>query len=127
MNTRESPPPVAAGEAGGKGIAQGDFRTITIEYVRHGLALVPLARGKKGPHGRGWQHEESAIRDEERAARLEGCNVGLAHRWSGTCAIDVDDYPQAEAWLADRGIDLRALLAADDAVNRPDFSGDRCG
>jgi putative DNA primase/helicase len=43
-------------------------------------------------------------------------NAGLMHAFSGTCAIDIDDLDAARAWLAERGIDLLALLDADDAV-----------
>jgi putative DNA primase/helicase len=31
-------------------------------------------------------------------------------------ALDIDDLPQAKAWLAERGVDLDGLMAADDAV-----------
>ena len=84
--------------------------------MRSGLALIPIPRGLKGPRANGWQHEINAIRSEERAEKLDGCNIGLAHRWCGTCAVDVDDYQQARKWLTARGIDLQALLLADDAV-----------
>lgn len=85
-------------------------------YARAGLALIPIPRGRKGPQEAGWQHEDRAIRDEARAAALVGCNIGLAHRWCGTCAVDVDDFAKADAWLAARGINLQALLLADGAV-----------
>lgn len=117
MQTRESPPPVAAGTAGVESTAlHANLRMNPAEYVRSGLALIPIPRGFKGPRVNGWQHEENAIRSEEHAAKLNGGNIGLAHRWCGTCAVDVDDYTQAHAWLAARGIDLQALLLADDAV-----------
>lgn len=90
--------------------------TNPVEYVAAGFALVPVARGKKYPTARDWQLEANAIRTEERAATLAGCNIGLAHRWSGTCAIDVDKYQEANAWLTERGIDLQSHLIADDAV-----------
>ncbi len=86
------------------------------DYVRAGLALVPIPLGQKGPRARSWNREENAIRNETAAAQLNGCNIGLAHRWSGTCAIDVDRYDVAEPWLREHEIDLRALLDAPDAV-----------
>lgn len=89
-----------------------------VEYVRAGLALVRIPFGQKGDEGMelAWNTEPKAIRTDAEAARLNGSNVGLAHRWSDTCAVDVDDYATADAWLKARGIDLDALLAAEDAV-----------
>jgi putative DNA primase/helicase len=80
--------------------------------------LIPIPSGSKGRGlKRGWNLEENAIRTEEQAARLNGCNLGLAHRWCGTCAVDVDDDRLAGPWLIkEHGIDLQALLAAPDAV-----------
>jgi hypothetical protein len=43
-------------------------------------------------------------------------SAGLAHAYSGTCAIDVDDIPRAQEWLAERGVDLINLFNAPDAV-----------
>ncbi len=87
-----------------------------VDYVRAGLALVPIPRGSKGPTLAGWQTEQGAIRNEAAAAKLNGGNVGLAHRWSGTCCLDVDNFEQASAWLQERNIGLVALLMAEDAV-----------
>lgn len=85
-------------------------------YVEAGLALVPIPRGSKGPTLAGWQTQQAAIRDTTAAAKLNGGNIGLAHRWCGTCCLDVDDYERASAWLQERGVDLAALLSAEDAV-----------
>lgn len=90
--------------------------SIAVEYVRAGLALVPIPLGKKGPITRGWNREENAVRTEGAAAKLNGGNIGLAHRWSGTGALDVDNGNLAVPWLDARGVDVRALLAAADAV-----------
>jgi hypothetical protein len=87
-----------------------------INYVRAGFALVPIPLGSKGPRTKNWNLEESAVRDEARAEQLNDCNIGLAHRWSGTCAVDVDDFQRADPWFAAHGIDLQALLDTDDAV-----------
>ena len=43
-------------------------------------------------------------------------SAGLAHAYSQTCAIDIDDYDRAQEWLAERGVDLEALFNAPDAV-----------
>lgn len=84
--------------------------------MRAGFALVPIPLGFKGPRNKNWNVEESPIRDEDQAAQLVDCNIGLAHRWSGTCAVDVDDLQRADTWFAAHGVDLQALLDADDAV-----------
>lgn len=91
---------------------------IPAEYVAHGWALVPFARGLKGPEGpgyTGWNTRTRCVTDVARAAALTE-QVGLAHAYSGTCALDVDDLNGATAWLAAQGIVLQKLLAADDAV-----------
>lgn len=62
---------------------------LPVEYVRAGLALIPIPRGMKGPRNPGWQLEENAVRTEEQAVLLDGGNIGLAHRWCGTCAVDL--------------------------------------
>lgn len=89
--------------------------TTAVDYVRAGWALCDIPRGRKGPAAPGWQRRERAITTPEQAASLRE-NVGLCHAWSGTCAIDVDHYDVAKRWLAERGIDLDALIAAPDSV-----------
>ena len=91
--------------------------SILAEYVAHGWAIVPIPPGTKGPNGSGWNLRENCITTPEAAAKLNGgSNAGLAHAFSGTCALDVDQYEHARDWLAAKGIDLDGLLAADDAV-----------
>lgn len=90
-------------------------------YLGAGITLVSIPHGKKGPTDKGWNQPENVIRTPEQAAAcLNGkCNIGLAHAYcapSPTCAIDVDAMPKARPWLAARGIDIDALLAAPDAV-----------
>ena len=80
-----------------------------------GMALVSIPTGLKSPKGVdaiGWDTEARAIRDEFKAAKINGSNLGIAHRWCGTCALDVDDYTIAEPWLQGYGIDLPALLSS---------------
>lgn len=85
------------------------------DYVRHGWALIDIPRGQKGPRAHGWNTRERAITDPEIAECLDG-NVGLAHGFSKSCAVDIDDIDTVAAFLAERGIDLYELLAAPDAV-----------
>lgn len=87
-----------------------------VDYVRAGLALVPIPAGTKGPRTTGWNTEAAAIRSEDQAAAIASPGVGLAHRWCRTCAIDIDDVQLADTWLAAHGINLTELLSADDAV-----------
>ena len=88
------------------------------EYVEHGYALVSIPYGEKGPKGKGWNTRENAIRDIDGATQING-NVGLAHLYCSpyaTAALDIDDFGLASTYLANKGIDLQALLDAPDAV-----------
>ena len=90
-----------------------------IAYVEAGLALVPIPRGLKGPLVNGWNHRDHCIIDLESARQLRAGNIGLAHAYSTpqpTCAIDIDDFEQAQATQDRHGIDFAALLMRDDSV-----------
>jgi hypothetical protein len=85
------------------------------DYVAAGLRLVPLEAGTKKALGLGWNRVEAAISDQAAVGpHLRG--VGLAHAWSGTCALDVDHFEMAQSWLAGAGVDLSDLLESDDGV-----------
>jgi hypothetical protein len=84
------------------------------EYAAHGWKLVPFPTGRKGPDWSGWSLKENCVTDPATASGCE--SIGLAHAYSGTCSIDIDDVNAAAAWLADRGIDLMELLDAPDVV-----------
>lgn len=90
-------------------------RPMLAEYARHGWALVPIPAGRKGPTTPKWNTRELCITEPEVAEWLDG-NVGLAHAYSGTCALDIDDLARATPWLAERGINLHELLTASDSV-----------
>ena len=97
-----------------------------VAYAQNGWALVPIPKGKKGPITPGWNRLENVITDPEVAAAHTG-NIGIAHAYctpNPTVALDIDDMALAHAWLLERGVDLDALLGADDAVQivsgRPD-------
>jgi hypothetical protein len=87
------------------------------DYVEHGLALVAIPRGSKGPVTPGWNLPENAITTVEGVARITG-NVGLLHLSCSppTGCIDVDDYAAAKPLLAKANIDIDLLLDAPDAV-----------
>lgn len=84
------------------------------QYVENGWALCPLQPGSKRPKGRAWNAQENALTKRGEVEYLHG--AGLLHRYSGTCALDIDDWPRAEAWLAERGVSLSDLYSAPDAV-----------
>ncbi len=89
--------------------------TQAAEYVRHSLAVCAIPLGRKGPTGKGWNSLENAITSPTAAATLTG-NIGLLHAWSGTMALDVDDWAAASEWLLARGVNLGQLFAAPDRV-----------
>lgn len=92
-----------------------DLRIAAVEYVAHGWHLVPLPAGRKGPSNPGWQRKEYTVSSVERASVLTG-GIGLAHAYSGTCALDIDSWDDAKAWLQERGVHLDQLWNAPDAV-----------
>jgi hypothetical protein len=81
------------------------------QYVNHGWHICALAKGEKGPRYPRWNDKGIPA---DAADGLEG--AGLLHALSQTAALDIDDLATATKWLAERGIDLEALLNADDAV-----------
>ena len=92
--------------------------SIVQAYLEEGMALVAIRLGQKGPVSAAWNKLENVITDPAAAASLTE-NVGLAHAYnpSGpTMAVDIDDMARAEPWLAARGININALLEAEDAV-----------
>lgn len=93
-----------------------DAQGAAAEYLAHGWRLVPIPVGSKGPTVAGWNRVERCVSGPEAAEALAFCNLGLAHAYSGTCAVDVDDYERAVEALSARGIDLDALLSDGRAV-----------
>ena len=67
-------------------------------YLRHGWHLIPLAPGTKRPMGDGWNKPGAQL------PLPPGCGIGLAHAFSGTMALDVDDWGTTEAYLAQGGL-----------------------
>lgn len=83
-------------------------------YVRQGWHLVPIPPGSKGPRNSGWNKREHTITDPNQVPA--GYGVGLAHAYSGTMALDIDDMGEAATLLGEHGIDVHGLLDAPDAV-----------
>lgn len=79
-------------------------------YIRHGWSLVPIPPGTKGPRTPAWNLKENALRSQTDLPA--GYGIGLAHAYSGTMALDIDNWNAT----VKHGIDLAALYAAPDAV-----------
>ena len=90
------------------------------KLVAEGYALVPIPRGQKGPVLTGWNCESHCLTEPAQLTEYpKEMNFGLAHAYCKprpTCAIDIDDYREAKAWLSDNGVDVDALLFSEDAV-----------
>lgn len=84
------------------------------EYINAGWYVCAIQQGQRSPTSKGWNQRGSAIADPAIADVLS--SAGLLHRWSGTCAIDIDDLARARLWLSAKGIDIDALWNAPDAV-----------
>lgn len=85
------------------------------QYASKGWVLVPIDHGTKGPSSRGWNTIGQCITQPEQCGRIKN-NMGLAHAFSRTAALDLDDITGAAAWLAQQGVALQNLLNAPDAV-----------
>lgn len=83
-------------------------------YIRHGWSLVPIPHGSKGPTTSGWNRKENRLHSQ--SDLLPGYGIGLAHAYSGTMALDIDDWARAEQELQKHQVSLNALYAAPDAV-----------
>ncbi|HSG19822.1 MAG TPA: bifunctional DNA primase/polymerase, partial [Burkholderiaceae bacterium] len=83
-------------------------------YIRHGWSLVPIPANTKGPRTPGWNLRENALKSQ--ADLPQGYGIGLAHAYSGTMALDIDNWTVTTSLLAQHGIDLQALYNAPDAV-----------
>lgn len=83
-------------------------------YIRHGFSLVPIPLGTKGPRTPGWNLKTNALKSQ--ADLPPGYGIGLAHAYSGTMALDIDNWVVTTSLLSQHGIDLQALYLAPDAV-----------
>lgn len=83
-------------------------------YIRHGWSLTPIPPGSKGPKTQGWNVKTNALRSQ--ADLPMGWGIGLCHAYSGTMALDIDQWDKAHELLHPHGIDLNALYHAPDAV-----------
>lgn len=83
-------------------------------YTRNGWKLIPIPPGTKGPATKGWNKKENVVTDH--AMIPAGHGIGLAHAYSGTMALDIDDWGTAHLALLEQGVDINALYQALDSV-----------
>ena len=82
------------------------------DYVRHGWALVPLTADSAKPARSGWNRRDGVI--TEVAELPDGlASAALAHAYSRTCALDIDDMAAFEERLAQWGLPWDALAGPD--------------
>jgi len=87
----------------------------SLGYLQCGWNLVMIPYGSKGPKVAGWNTPEQLVDTKEKAAqRLSAgpMNMGLVHRPSGTCAIDIDDEAWARVIFDEVGLDFDEILAS---------------
>ncbi len=111
MRSENTMPQAAAN--GGLG---GELQSQLQGYIDAGFVLTSFPNDRKGPMQKGWNLRENCISTRAQAANTNGHNIGLCHAYARTCAIDVDNYRDAEQWLLARGADLNEYMMADDAV-----------
>lgn len=80
------------------------------DYITHGWTIVAIPPGTKGPQHPGWNTRAGNLKSS--IVLPPGYGVGLCHAYSGTMALDVDDWTRTLA----RGIDVDALAAEPDSV-----------
>ena len=88
------------------------------DLLTHGIALVPIPYGQKGPANPGWNNIQSVLTSPTQVHLANNMNIGIAHAYCSpaTCAIDIDDFKESRIWFASHSIDLMAMLQANDAV-----------
>ena len=85
------------------------------EYLEHGWCLVPIHAGSKQPQKDDWSQRKNCVSSSDQLAQIQG-NVGVAHAYSRTTVLDIDNLEETRTRLAPHGIDLDELLNAEDAV-----------
>lgn len=84
------------------------------KFLELGWGLIAIKPRSKSPRSLGWNRRENLIKSVDDL--LPGEGVGLAHAYSGTMCVDIDNFKVAAAFLAGQNVDLKALCMADDAV-----------
>ena len=74
-------------------------------YIRHGWSLVPIPSGTKGPRTLGWNIKANALKSQTELPH--GFGIGLAHAYSATIALDIDEWDSTTVALKQQGFDLQ--------------------
>ncbi len=82
-------------------------------YIRAGFALVPIEQGK-GPTTKGWNERANCVTQVHQINPYS--SYGLAHAYSGTCALDIDSWTESVGLLKTQGVDIEALVHKNDSV-----------
>lgn len=83
-------------------------------YRLMGWMITPIPAGSKAPRHPGWNTREVVSRFTLDFPPAHG--MGLCHAYSGTMAVDIDDWAKAYAVAKAAGVDLSDLANAPDAV-----------
>ncbi len=83
-------------------------------YIRHGWSVVPIGPNSKHPVGKDWNQRQNCLKSSADLPAYHG--VGLAHAYSGTMALDIDNWDRAYLELIAIGVNLDELYDAPDAV-----------
>lgn len=96
-------------------ISQVSFNPSSVDaYIRHGWSLVPIPEGTKAPKKTGWNLRENSLKQQSDLPH--GYGIGLAHAYSGTMALDIDNWILADQELSKHGINIRQLYESLDSV-----------
>lgn len=93
-------------------VKQPTISELYTAYAEQKFVTVPIAPGTKSPSGQKWNLNANCIH----GAAPAFIGIGLAHAYSGTVAIDIDNWTRASFELMMNGINLQALYDAEDAV-----------
>lgn len=85
------------------------------KYQSLGWYLVPLQKGDKRPIREHWNLKENCLPPGEEITETLG-GVGLAHAYSRTCTIDLDDLEKAREWFGKKGLNIDKYLNAPESV-----------
>ena len=84
------------------------------DYLNNKWRLVLIAPSTKAPSTNEWNKLENTITDISQVPDDHG--IGLAHAYSGTMSLDIDNWAEADKLLKEHNIDLKQLYDAPDSV-----------
>lgn len=87
---------------------------IISQYIDQGWSLTPIPSGTKGPKSEGWNRKENQLKTINELPNYHG--VGLMHAYSGTMALDIDNWDISISEFREKGIDLFSYSTASDSV-----------